>query len=61
GDWKLVQDNPFAPLELFNLKEDPMEATDRSSRDRKVFNEMSAALRKHIQRGGQVPWQNHER
>ncbi|MEW6304465.1 MAG: sulfatase-like hydrolase/transferase [Verrucomicrobiota bacterium] len=57
GDWKLIQDSPFAPLELYNLKNDPRETTDLSSKEKKVFNEMSAALRVHIQRGGAVPWQ----
>ena len=28
GDWKLVQDSPFGPYELFNLKSDPYETTD---------------------------------
>lgn len=60
GDWKLVQDSPFAPLELFDLKEDPQETTDRSSHDRKTFLELSKLLRKQVQRGGQVPWQEPE-
>ncbi len=57
GDWKLVQDSPFAPLELYNLAEDPQEATDLSKVRRDVFQNLSAALRVHVQRGGQVPWQ----
>ncbi len=57
GDWKLVQDSPFAPLELFNVKNDPAETTDLAGKERRVFNEMEAALRVHIQRGGAVPWQ----
>src|SRR5436309_2056104 len=27
GDWKLVQDDPFGPRELFNLRTDPGETT----------------------------------
>jgi arylsulfatase A-like enzyme len=57
GDWKLLQDSPFAPLELYDLKSDPQETTDLARKQRQVFNQLSAGLRKQIQRGGQTPWQ----
>lgn len=57
GDWKIVQDNPFGPLELYNLKDDPQESKNRIQQDKEVANSMAAALRKHIQHGGQVAWQ----
>jgi arylsulfatase A-like enzyme len=57
GDWKLVQDSPFAPAALYNLKDDPGETTDLSTRQRAEFDAMAAALRRHVQRGGQTPWQ----
>ena len=57
GDWKLVLDNPFAPLELYNLKRDPQETTDLAAKERAVVRDLTAALRKQIQRGGSVPWQ----
>jgi len=57
GEWKLVLDSPFAPLELYNLQRDPQETTDLAAKEKKVAADLAAALRKHIQRGGSTPWQ----
>ncbi|MFH1267626.1 MAG: sulfatase-like hydrolase/transferase [Planctomycetota bacterium] len=57
GDWKLLQNSPFAPQELYNLRQDPLEQKDISRSQPKIFRELSAALRKEIQRYGTVPWQ----
>jgi arylsulfatase A-like enzyme len=57
GDWKLLQDSPFAPQELYNLTRDPQETTDMAAKEPLVFRELAAALRAQIQRGSQVPWQ----
>ncbi len=57
GDWKLLQNDPFSPLELYNLKRDPQEKTNLATTNKKVLNELATALRQHIQRGGATPWQ----
>lgn len=57
GDWKLLQNSPFEPLELFNLSTDPAEKTDVAKQNRAVVNRLNSALRLHLQRGGAVPWQ----
>ena len=57
GDWKLLQNSPFEPLELYNLKTDPREEHDLSKQSPQIFNQLSAQLRKEIQRYGAVPWQ----
>jgi arylsulfatase A-like enzyme len=57
GEWKLIQNSPFAPLELYNLRTDPQESRNRANDQKQVFNELSSALRKHIQDGGKTVWQ----
>jgi len=57
GPWKLMQNDPCSPMELYNLADDPRETTNLAATNRKVVNELSTALRRHIQRGGEAPWQ----
>ena len=57
GDWKIIQDSPFAPIELYNIKNDPQESDNLSKAHPDVMDTLGKALRAHIQRGGQVPWQ----
>jgi len=58
GDFKLVQNSPYEPMELFNLKDDPKEQNPLGRRHlmyRKLFN----ALRNHIIEAGAVPWEEY--
>lgn len=57
GDWKLLQNSPFAPFELYDLKSDPQEKTNLTVHEQPVFNQLEIGLRKQIQIGGQTPWQ----
>ncbi|MFK7768360.1 MAG: sulfatase-like hydrolase/transferase [Mariniblastus sp.] len=57
GKWKLLQNSPFAPQELYNLESDPLEERNLAKSNRKKFNELAAGLRKQVQRGGEMPWQ----
>ena len=57
GDWKLLQDSPFAPLELYNLKDDPLEATNLAGQRRDMRAKLDALLRQQLQIGGETPWQ----
>ncbi len=57
GDWKLLQNSPFAPQELYNLKDDPQEQNNVIAKERKIYQELAAELRKEIQRYGSIPWQ----
>ena len=57
GNWKLVQNSPFAPRELYNLEEDPRETQDLSRANPERLAQLAKALMRHTQRGGAVPWQ----
>jgi arylsulfatase A-like enzyme len=57
GDWKLMRNNPFSPYELYNIKEDPQESRNLATKNRKMFEELAAEMRRHVQRGGSTPWQ----
>jgi arylsulfatase A-like enzyme len=57
GEWKLMQNDPFSPLELYNLKDDPQERKNVIKENPRIARELQAALRTHIQRGGVIPWQ----
>ena len=56
-NWKLLQNSPFAPQELYNLQSDPAEQNDLSDSEPEKFKELNALMMKHLQKGGQVPWQ----
>jgi arylsulfatase A-like enzyme len=57
GDWKLLQNNPFGPMELYNLRTDPQEKDNLLGKEPKKVQELSAAMREHVQQAGAVPWQ----
>ena len=57
GDWKLLQNSPYEGYELYNLKEDPLEQKNRIDIDIEKYQELNTILMKHIQKGGEVPWQ----
>ena len=58
GDYKLVQNNPFEPMQLYNLKDDPQEQKPLG-RKNKMYQKLFTALRNHIIEVGAVPWQKY--
>ncbi len=58
GDYKLVQNSPFEPLELYNLKDDPQEQNPLGKKH-KMYQRLFAALRNHIIEAGAVPWEKY--
>ena len=57
GDIKLLHNRPFQPLELYDLSSDPLETTDVSGTDNKLYNEMRNLFQEEKQKAGSVPWQ----
>lgn len=57
GRWKLLRNNPYSPLELYDLDRDPKETTNLSTDEPAVFRDLKGRLQWHIQRAGSVPWQ----
>jgi arylsulfatase A-like enzyme len=58
GEWKLIHNTPFSPLELYNLKDDPAEENNLASTHVKIRNQLTHDLKLHVQKAGSVPWQN---
>ncbi len=56
GPFKLVQNTPFEPMQLFDLDSDPYEASplDASS---DLFDRLKYEQSQHIRESGQIPWQ----
>lgn len=57
NNWKLLQNDPFAPQELYNLKDDPLEENNLIKEKPEKYKELNALLMKHLQEAGKVPWQ----
>ena len=58
GDFKLLQNSPFEPMRLYNLKDDPKEQNPLGRRH-KMYRTLSTALRNHIIEAGAVPWEKY--
>ncbi|QGY44082.1 sulfatase-like hydrolase/transferase [Maribellus comscasis] len=60
GSFKLLQNTPFEPLELFNLGTDPAEKSTLNENTEK-FNELRYNLSQHIRESGNIPWQKQKK
>jgi arylsulfatase A-like enzyme len=57
-DWKLLRNLPDAPLELYNLRDDPQEKTDLAAANPrpKQYDQLKAELDKYVQAAEAVEW-----
>ena len=56
GPWKLHQSSPFEPMQLSNVVDDMYEKNPKPANG-EIAKELQAALMKHLQSAGSVPWQ----
>jgi len=56
GKWKLMQNNPFEPYQMFDLENDPQEQQPLDQ-GHKMYKILRDKLRDHIIAAGAVPWQ----
>ena len=56
GDWKLLQNHPFEPMQLINLKHDSSEENPMTAQH-PVARKLMMDLMIHQQKAGKIPWQ----
>ena len=57
GDWKLLRPMPNEPLELYDLRSDPLEQVNKAGVESKKYGELRQALEAQLERYRAVPWQ----
>jgi len=57
NDWKLLQNSPFAPQELYYLPDDPLETNNLMNENPEKHRELNKIMMQHLQEAGKVPWQ----
>jgi arylsulfatase A-like enzyme len=57
NDYKLLQNSPWEPMQLYNLKNDPFETNNLIYSQPEIRRMLSRMLMDFIQKGGQTPWQ----
>jgi len=55
GQWKLLQNTPFEPMVMIDLKADPYEKNPLPAKG-KIANQLTNSLTEHILKSGSVPW-----
>jgi len=59
GNYKLLQNTPYEPLQLFDIVNDPLEKSQLDA-DAAPFGELKYELSQHIRRSGTIPWQKNK-
>ena len=56
--WKLLQNSPFEPQELYYLPDDPKEEDNVIAEFPEKHRQLNDLMMHHLQTGGQIPWQS---
>lgn len=59
-EYKLLQNTPWEPLQLFNIAEDPKEQRPLDDTSSETYRKLFRGLMQHIRTAGAVPWQSKE-
>lgn len=55
--WKILQNTPYSPLELYHINQDPYEKRNLAAEEPLRLGELNKLLLTYIQKGGKTPWQ----
>ena len=56
GDVKLLHNDPFAPLEMYDMSSDSSEQHDLSMTDHPLMDKLRRLMQGHVQEAGAIPW-----
>lgn len=60
GEHKILQNTPYEPFQFFKVGADPYETTPLETSESEEYMDLRNHLRAHIQRSGEIPWQEKE-
>ncbi|MCP4311995.1 MAG: sulfatase-like hydrolase/transferase [Bacteroidetes bacterium] len=56
-DYKILQNTPYEPIQVFNIGKDPYEKNPLKTSDLDSFQQIRSQLQEHIRKAGATPWQ----
>ncbi len=59
-EYKLLQNTPWEPLQMYNLRNDPTEQSPLDKQNNEMYRKLFRGLMEHIRLSGAVPWQSGE-
>jgi arylsulfatase A-like enzyme len=58
GNFKILQNSAYEPLQFYNVGLDPYETTPLEPQDGAEYDSLRSGLRQHIRQSGGIPWQS---
>jgi arylsulfatase A-like enzyme len=55
--FKIMQNTPYDPIQIFNIKNDEYEENPLNSSEVEIYQEIRFQLQDHIRKAGAIPWQ----